>query len=107
MPLYDDDISRGKCGFKAIQYMSLGIPAIVSPVGVNAEIVDNKINGFVSDSEAAWKENLLFLLKNNEVRIEMGVLARKKIEEYYSVKSSFPLFLGLLGNDQDPAKKYP
>ncbi|MEO6611024.1 MAG: glycosyltransferase [Chitinophagaceae bacterium] len=106
MPLYDDAISQGKCGFKAIQYMSLGIPAIVSPVGVNSEIVDNQVNGFVSDSNTDWKENLLFLLKNAEVRQKMGMSARKKIEDSYSVKSSFPLFLGLLSKDQDPAKKY-
>lgn len=48
MPLTADKWSEGKCGFKLIQYMSLGIPAIASPVGVNTEIVDDGVNSFFS-----------------------------------------------------------
>ena len=100
MPLYDDEISRGKCGFKAIQYMSLGIPAIVSPVGVNSKIVDNGINGFVSNEDNEWKESLLYLLNNKAARQEMGTAARKKIQDSYSVSSAAPLFLDLVDYNQ-------
>src|SRR6185295_13568012 len=41
MPLPDDEWSRGKCGFKALLYMSLEIPPVISPVGVNTEIVQH------------------------------------------------------------------
>jgi glycosyltransferase involved in cell wall biosynthesis len=58
MPLADTDIEKGKCGFKAIQYLSLGIPAVVSPVGANLEVVDNGVNGFVADSENEWIQQL-------------------------------------------------
>lgn len=95
MPLFDDEISRGKCGFKAIQYMSLGIPAVVSPVGVNAEIVDDKVNGFVCETEEDWKNKLEKLLTDPALRKEMGTIARKKIEERYSVKNTEGLFLAL------------
>ncbi len=54
MPLPDDIWSKGKCGFKALQYMALGIPAVVSDVGVNAQIVDHGINGCVCKSIEDW-----------------------------------------------------
>lgn len=87
MPLYDDDISRGKCGFKAIQYMSLGIPAVVSPVGINSTIVDNEVNGYVCDSDEEWENRLKQLLTDMPLRKRMGEEARKKIESSYSVIS--------------------
>lgn len=95
MPLYNDEISKGKCGFKAIQYMSLGIPAVVSPVGVNSEIVDHGVSGFICATEQEWKERLLQLLTQAKLREQMGIAARKKIQEHYSVESSVALFINL------------
>ena len=101
MPLYDDEVSRGKCGFKAIQYMSLGIPAVVSPVGVNSQIVDDQINGFVCDKEEEWKDKLTWLISNTASRAAMGKAARVKIEKNYSVHSASPLFLDLFETSVD------
>lgn len=95
MPLFDDEISKGKCGFKAIQYMSLGIPAVVSPVGVNSIIVENGVEGFVCDSDQDWKNSLHKLLMDATLRTTMGTAARKKIENNYSVLSSTSAFLYL------------
>ncbi|MCX8020064.1 MAG: glycosyltransferase family 4 protein [Chitinophagaceae bacterium] len=95
MPLYDDDLSRGKCGFKAIQYMSLGIPAVVSPVGVNSQIIDNGINGFLCNHESEWYEKIEYLLNHPEKRKEMGAAAREKIEQYYSVQATKNTFVQL------------
>lgn len=92
MPLYDDEISKGKCGFKAIQYMSLGIPSVVSPVGVNSRIVDDGINGFVCKDEKDWKEKIELLLKDNRLRKQMGAGSQKKIQQHYSVKATAELF---------------
>lgn len=92
MPLYDDEISKGKCGFKAIQYMSLGIPALVSPVGVNSEIVDDGVNGFICNNAGEWEEKMEQLISDKEMRARMGSKARQKIVEKYSVSSSWPLF---------------
>lgn len=93
MPLTDDKWARGKCGFKALQYMALGIPALVSPVGVNTEIVDNGINGFVCNSNADWKQHICTLLQNNMLREHMGSAAREKVEKYYSVQANCRNFL--------------
>ncbi|MEO7923979.1 MAG: glycosyltransferase [Chitinophagaceae bacterium] len=95
MPLYNDEISKGKCGFKAIQYMSLGIPAVVSPVGVNETIVDDGINGFVCEEDVEWKKRLSELLTDSSERKQLGLAAREKIEKQYSVKSMEAAFLDL------------
>lgn len=95
MPLYDNEIAKGKCGFKAIQYMSLGIPAVVSPVGVNSQIVDEGLNGFLSAAPQQWKQHLEILLKDATLRAAMGTAARKKIEDHYSVTATKDLFVSL------------
>jgi glycosyltransferase involved in cell wall biosynthesis len=95
MPLYDDELSKGKCGFKAIQYMALGIPAVVSPVGVNAIIVDDGVNGYVCSDEKQWEDRLTELLMKPDLRRQMGKDSRKKIEERYSVRGTQDLFIQL------------
>lgn len=95
MPLLDGDIEKGKCGFKAIQYMSLGIPAVVSPVGVNGIIVTDGQNGFTAKNEKEWEEQLEQLLVNPSLRTAFGTESRKRVEEVYSVKATTPAFLNL------------
>lgn len=95
MPLADNEWTRGKCGFKALQYLALGIPAVVSSVGVNTEIIEQGINGFVCESEADWLKYLLDLINNAQLRSEMGKKAREKVVNDYSVKSNQENFLSL------------
>lgn len=95
MPLYDDEYSKGKCGFKAIQYMSLGIPALVSPVGVNSLIVDDGINGFTCNDSDEWEQRLRILLTDKELRKKFGLNGKRKIETVYSVNATKNLFLDL------------
>jgi glycosyltransferase involved in cell wall biosynthesis len=98
MPLSDDKYSQGKCGFKAIQYMALGMPAIVSPVGVNKKIVDNAKNGFICSSKEEWKQAIKQLLKDRSLRKKMGAAARVKIENNYSINATKELFLNLFSS---------
>lgn len=95
MPLTDDEITRGKCGFKAIQYMSLGMPALVSPVGVNTKIVTDGTDGYICYTEQDWEYRLSQLLENAVLRKQLGLAARNKIEEQYSVRSTTVPFLGI------------
>ncbi|MGH9461743.1 MAG: glycosyltransferase family 4 protein [Vicinamibacteria bacterium] len=90
MPLPDDPWSRGKCGLKALQYMALGIPPVVSPVGVNTEIVEDNVNGLVAGSEEQWIEKLTALLTNAELRHRLGRAARQTVEERYSARVIAP-----------------
>jgi glycosyltransferase involved in cell wall biosynthesis len=96
MPMDDNDWTRGKCGFKAILYMSMGIPSVCSPVGVNNEIVSDGVNGFLADSEDEWVEKLSRLIEDKDLRSRMGALGRKTIEEKYSVKVNAPKFLDVI-----------
>lgn len=95
MPLQDDAWAKGKCGFKALQYMALGIAAVVSPVGVNAQIVDENENGFLCENLEDWENKLTLLLENFELRQQMGFAARQKIVQNYSVVSNRDNFLRL------------
>lgn len=95
MPLTDDDWAKGKCGFKALQYMALGIASVVSPIGVNTEIVDHGITGFICTEPEEWLKALTELLTNPALRMKMAEAARMKVESAYSVKSNTKNFLEL------------
>jgi glycosyltransferase involved in cell wall biosynthesis len=84
MPMIDDDFGRGKCGLKALQYMALGISPVVSPVGVNSEIIQDGVNGLLARTEEDWISALRTLLHDRGLRQRMGAAARKTVEEKYS-----------------------
>ena len=85
MPLPDDKWSRGKCGFKGLQCMALELPVVMSPVGVNKEIIDDGKNGFLASTNDEWMEKLSALIDSEELRREMGKNARQTVEERFSV----------------------
>lgn len=88
MPLPNDEWAKGKCGFKGLQYMALEVPTIMSPVGVNTEIIQDRVNGFLADSEEEWIEKLSALIESKELRAKIGKAGRKTIEEKYSVEAN-------------------
>lgn len=87
MPLPDDEWSRGKCGFKGIQYMSLGIPTVMSPVGVNVDIIENGQNGFLASTTDEWVNCLSQLIESQQLRQQLGRAGRITIEHRFSVES--------------------
>lgn len=95
MPLPDDPWTRGKCGFKALQYMAMGIPAVISPVGFNREIVQHGVEGYWCSSDDDWTRCLEELIIDLEKRIGMGRRGRQTVEERYSVASNSANFLSL------------
>jgi glycosyltransferase involved in cell wall biosynthesis len=94
MPLPDDPWTRGKCGFKAIQYLSLGIPALVSPLEVNRKIVDHGLNGYYCTEPRDWIQYIRELSGDPAKRIEFGRKGREKIIRSYSATSNLNNFLG-------------
>lgn len=86
MPLANDDWAKGKCGLKALCYMACEIPVVMSPVGVNTEIVQQGENGFLAASDAEWIRLLSQLIDQEELRRHMGQKARQRVIEAYSVQ---------------------
>lgn len=95
MPLPDDEWAKGKCGFKALQYMALGIPTVASPVGVNVDIINHGVNGFLCSTETEWMEALECLINDPILRNTIGAAGSKRVSESYSVTSTESLFLSL------------
>ncbi|WP_420024722.1 glycosyltransferase family 4 protein (plasmid) [Cereibacter azotoformans] len=98
MPLTDTPWSRGKCGYKLIQYMACGLPVIASPVGVNAEIVEHGVNGFLATTENEWREALTTLLRDPDRRRRMGAAGREKVEKHFSLQVWGPRVAQMLRN---------
>jgi glycosyltransferase involved in cell wall biosynthesis len=86
MPLADTLWNRGKGGFKLLQYMAAGLPAVASPVGINTDIVRPGDNGFLAADPAAWREALLALAGDGQLRRRVGAAARRTVEGGYSVE---------------------
>lgn len=86
MPLPNDEWARGKCGLKLLQYMAVGLAAVASPVGVNREIVQDGANGFWAQTEDEWHSRLLSLCRDSTLRVRMGQVARRTVEERYSLR---------------------
>ncbi len=84
MPLRDDPWSRGKCGLKGLQYMAMGIPPVMSPVGVNSSIVRDGENGFLAADPAEWTAKLGLLIQDADLRARLGQEARRTVEQQYS-----------------------
>ena len=96
MPLPDSPWERGKCGFKLIQYMACGLPVIASPVGVNSEIVEHGVNGFLAETQEEWEAALSTLIADSDLRQQMGKAGREKVEREYSLQVTGPKLVALL-----------
>ena len=89
-PLRDDEWALGKCGFKAIQFMSCGVPVVASPVGVNREIVQDGVNGFLAATPDEWRVKLAALIDDADLRRRIGAAGRRTIQEHYSLRVTAP-----------------
>lgn len=103
MPVPDDAWTRGKCGYKLIQYMACGLPVIGSPVGVNRDIVVEGENGLLAQTPAEWVIALAALIEDPALRARLGVNGRARAVEHYSLHSQQPRLLALLRSLRSPA----
>lgn len=58
MPLPDNNWTRGKCGYKILQYMACNKPFIASPVGINASLIKKSFSGVSAETEPDWVARL-------------------------------------------------
>ena len=97
-PLTDDDWSRGKCGFKAIQFLACGVPVVAAAVGVNREIIEHGVNSMLASTPQEWIEHLSTLLTNASLRRTMSVAGRQTIESRYSLRVTAPQLAAVMRN---------
>lgn len=97
MPLADDEWNRHKCGLKLLQYWSIGIPVVASPVGVNRDWVRDGENGFLADSHEAWATALEKLLDDHELRQQLGRVGRASVEAEFDLRKQLPRWLEAVG----------
>lgn len=93
MPLSEDKWSKGKCGFKALQYMSLGIPTLLSPVGVNTDIVTDNVSGLLCTDN--WQQNITKLIDSVDERKRIGETGYSVMKDTYSTHANKYNFLNL------------
>lgn len=86
MPLDDTEWARGKCAFKMLSYMAVGLPVIVSPVGVNREILEKDELGLAAVTSADWFGALRQLYENRAAARRMGERGRRIVEAEFSVR---------------------
>jgi glycosyltransferase involved in cell wall biosynthesis len=96
MPLNDDLWSRGKCGLKIIQYLSVGVPVVCTPVGINSDIIKDGENGFWATNKQEWVDRLSILIQNRELRYQMGIKGIKTVEQEYSLAVTSEKFFHVL-----------
>ncbi len=93
MPLPDDEWSRGKCGLKGLSFMACGVATVMSSVGVNVDIIEDKINGRLAVDEEDWLKILCELIENKEERKRLGDAGRLRVEARYSTTVLKPIYL--------------
>ena len=86
MPMPDDPWTRGKGGYKLLQYMAVGLPVLTSPVGINQQIVEDGCQGFWARTSEEWLARLEELVIDGELRRRMGREGRRRVEAVYALK---------------------
>jgi glycosyltransferase involved in cell wall biosynthesis len=96
MPLEDSPWARGKCSFKMLQYMACGLPVVVSPVGMNAEVLKLGAIGSSADTFDEWVDVLAALIVDTAERTLKGKNGRQVAERDFSVINLSARFAGYL-----------
>ncbi len=87
MPQPDEEWAKGKCGLKALQYMALGIPPVVSPTGALPSIVEHGVSGFLASDEASWIAALDRLCADAALRTRVGAQARAVVHQRFGART--------------------
>jgi glycosyltransferase involved in cell wall biosynthesis len=105
MPVPNNRFTQGKCGFKALQYMALGIPAVCSPVGVNRDIIHDEVDGFLPRTRDEWFQTIARLVKDPFLRETVGHAGRRRVEHAYSLALHGPRLVQAVEKAQHGLRK--
>ena len=92
-PLDDTPWSRGKCGFKALQYLACGVPCVASPVGVLPGIVVPGRTGLLASSQADWVAACRSLLSDAPLRRTLGAQGSELVRASFSLDAALPMLV--------------
>jgi glycosyltransferase involved in cell wall biosynthesis len=84
-PLRQNYVNHYKCGFKAVEYSTMEIPVVASPVANNADVVAHGETGYLADSSQEWVTWLDELIGNPAKRSEMGLQGRRRMETKFNI----------------------
>lgn len=104
MPLKDDDWTKGKAGYKVLQYMACGLATISAPYGVIPDVTDAGTCGLPAQDVEEWNDSLDRLVGDAELRRLMGEEARRRVEDIYSVKAIYPRWRDVLESTREGVK---
>jgi glycosyltransferase involved in cell wall biosynthesis len=88
MPLEDTPWTRGKCSFKMLQYMAVGLPVVVSSVGMNLDVLAKGQSGIAVDTRDKWYDALETVYKDEKLRMQFGQCGRQVVEKYYNLENT-------------------
>jgi glycosyltransferase involved in cell wall biosynthesis len=97
MPLADTPWTRGKCAYKALQYMAAGVPVVADPVGITPEAVGD--GGITARGAEAWADAIVRLAADPEERARLGTAGRVRVEREFSVERWAPVLAAVLRGD--------
>lgn len=97
-PLPDEEWVLGKTGLKALQYMAVGVPTVATAIGTNFRIIENGVNGFLARNKEEWKTALTELMKNENLRREMGTKSADLVEKKFSVRALTRSYMQIVDN---------
>lgn len=103
-PLPNDEWVKGKSGLKALQYMALGLPVVASAVGCNDRVIENGVSGLLVSHPEEWLEALYRLILNPQLRCDLGLAARVRVEMLYSVDANKGTYLSIFEEVYCPAR---
>ncbi len=81
MPLPDNPFTRGKCAYKILQYQATGVPAIASPVGYNAGVIEHRKTGLLVSPDFSWGDAVRALIHDPALYREISMNARTAVEK--------------------------
>jgi len=99
-PLFNNQWTSGKCALKVCLYMSVGMPVVVSPIGHVNEIVEDGVDGFFANDDKEWYDKINMLVNNPDLRVQMGLSGRNKIEKQYSVSTNLAKYIEIFSDSK-------
>jgi glycosyltransferase involved in cell wall biosynthesis len=88
MTIPNDEWAKGKCGLKGLSYIACGVATVMSPVGVNTDIIQHGVNGYLAGTNQEWMDCLSLLIESLELRQQIGKAGRDTVVQNYSVNAN-------------------